>query len=145
MKKEYESFIEAKRELCINSDSFAPAEYSKYDVKKGLRDSTGNGVIVGLTEVSQVDGYATIDGVKTEVDGILRYRGYSIEDLTQGFLNKRFGFEEVSYLVLFGKLPNENELKEFRSILNQNRKLPKTFTRDVIMKAAPKNSRRMRS
>ena len=107
MKKEYESFIEAKRDLCIKNDSFASAEYSKYDVKKGLRDATGNGVIVGLTEVSQVDGYATVDGVKTEVDGILRYRGYSIEDLTKGFLNKRFGFEEVSYLILFGKLPNQ--------------------------------------
>ncbi|MBE6527864.1 MAG: citrate/2-methylcitrate synthase [Thermoplasmata archaeon] len=139
MKKEYASFIESKRKLCVENDTFAQAEYSKYDVKKGLRDTQGNGVIVGLTEVSQVDGTTTVNGEKQECEGILRYRGYSIEDLTQGFLNKRFGFEEVSYLVLFGKLPNERELKEYISILNQNRKLPKTFTRDVIMKAASKD------
>jgi len=139
VRKEYESFIDSKRKLCIESDSFAQAEYSKYDVKKGLRDAQGNGVIVGLTEVSQVDGTEVIDGIKTEVEGILRYRGYSIEDLTQGFLNKRFGYEEVCYLVLFGSLPTQSELDEFKSILNQNRKLPKTFTRDVIMKAASKD------
>ena len=139
MKKEYASFIESKRKLCVENDTFAQAEYSKYDVKKGLRDTQGNGVIVGLTEVSQVDGTTTVNGEKQECEGILRYRGYSIEDLTQGFLNKRFGFEEVSYLVLFGKLPNERELEEYISILNQNRKLPKTFTRDVIMKAASKD------
>jgi citrate synthase len=108
-------------------------------VKKGLRDVEGNGVIVGLTEVSQVDGTIVENGVKKEVEGILRYRGYNIEDLTQGFLNKRYGFEEVSYLILFGSLPNEEELKEYIEILNFNRKLPKTFTRDVIMKAASKD------
>jgi citrate synthase len=139
MRKEYESFIEEKRSLCVKNDSFQSSEYSKYDVKKGLRDSEGNGVIVGLTEVSQVDGSIMVDGVKTEVEGILRYRGYSIEDLTQGFLNKRFGFEEVSYLVLFGELPCKADLDEYVDILNKNRRLPKTFTRDVIMKAASKD------
>ena len=139
MKKEYEKFIESKRHLCEENDAFEPADYSKYDVKKGLRDVQGNGVIVGLTEVSQVDGTIVVDGVKTECEGILRYRGYSIEELTQGFLNKRFGFEEISYLIMFGKLPNKKELEEYMGILNQNRKLPKTFTRDVIMKAANKD------
>ncbi len=139
MKKEYEKFIESKRHMCEENDAFEPADYSKYDVKKGLRDVQGNGVIVGLTEVSQVDGTIVVDGVKTECEGILRYRGYSIEELTQGFLNKRFGFEEISYLIMFGKLPNKKELDEYMGILNQNRKLPKTFTRDVIMKAANKD------
>ena len=139
MKKEYVSFIESKRRLCEENDTFQPAEFTKYDVKKGLRDANGNGVIVGLTEISQVDGTIVVDGEKTECEGILRYRGYSIEDLTNGFLNKRFGFEEISYLVLFGKLPTQTELAEFIEILNQNRKLPKTFTRDVIMKAASKD------
>ncbi len=139
MKKEYEKFIESKRHMCEENDAFEPADYSKYDVKKGLRDVQGNGVIVGLTEVSQVDGTVIVDGVKTECEGILRYRGYSIEELTQGFLNKRFGFEEISYLIMFGKLPNKKELEEYMGILNQNRKLPKTFTRDVIMKAANKD------
>ena len=139
MKKVYSEFISAKRKLCEENDIFQPTEYSKYDVKKGLRDSSGNGVIVGLTEVSQVDGSIMVNGEKQEVEGILRYRGYSIEDLTAGFLNKRFGFEEVSFLIMFGKLPNNRELKEYNNILNKNRKLPKTFTRDVIMKAASKD------
>jgi len=139
MRKEYASFIETKIEMCKENDTFLASEYSKYDVKKGLRDVEGNGVIVGLTEVSQVDGTIVENGVKKEVEGILRYRGYNIEDLTQGFLNKRYGFEEVSYLILFGSLPNEEELKEYIEILNFNRKLPKTFTRDVIMKAASKD------
>ena len=139
MKKEYVEFIEAKHKMCEENDSFQPTEYSKYDVKKGLRDAQGNGVIVGLTEISQVDGTIMVDGEKEECEGILRYRGYSIEDLTAGFLNKRYGFEEIAYLVMFGKLPNEKELDEFKEILNKNRKLPKTFTRDVIMKAASKD------
>ena len=139
MKKGYESFIETKRLLCEENDKFATDEYLKYDVKKGLRDAQGNGVIVGLTEVSQVDGIIEIDGVKTEVDGILRYRGYDIRDLTRGFVKKRYGYEEISYLILFGNLPTEGELEEFKAILNHYRKLPKTFTRDVIMKAANKD------
>ena len=139
MKKIYESFIESKRHLCEENDSFEPVEYTKYDVKKGLRDANGNGVIVGLTEISQVDGTVMVDGVKTECEGILRYRGYSIEVLTKGFLNKRYGFEEISFLVLFGKLPNQKELEEYVGIMNKHRQLPKTFTRDVIMKAASKD------
>ncbi|MBP5734573.1 MAG: citrate/2-methylcitrate synthase [Candidatus Methanomethylophilaceae archaeon] len=139
MKKEYVEFIEAKHKMCEENDSFQPTEYSKYDVKKGLRDAQGNGVIVGLTEISQVDGTILVDGEKVECEGILRYRGYSIEDLTAGFLNKRYGFEETAYLIMFGKLPNETELDEFKEILNKNRKLPKTFTRDVIMKAASRD------
>ena len=139
MRKEYVDFIEDKCKMCMENDTFRATEYSKYDVKKGLRDSEGNGVIVGLTEISQVDGTVKVDGVKQECEGILRYRGYSIEDLTNGFLGKRYGFEECAYLIMFGKLPNEKELNEFIKILNQNRKLPKTFTRDVIMKAASKD------
>ena len=119
MKKEYVEFIEAKHKMCEENDSFQPTEYSKYDVKKGLRDAQGNGVIVGLTEISQVDGTTIIDGEKVECEGILRYRGYSIEDLTSGFLNKRYGFEEIAYLIMFGKLPNEKELNEFKEILNK--------------------------
>ncbi len=139
MRKDYEDFIEAKHKLCIDNDSFSSGEYSKYDVKKGLRDSEGNGVIVGLTDISQVDGTIKVNGIKQECEGILRYRGYNIEDLTSGFIGKRYGFEECAYLIMFGSLPNEKELEEFIDILNQNRKLPKTFTRDVIMKAASKD------
>jgi len=136
MRKEYDTFIKNKCEMCIRNDTFAQEEYSKYDVKKGLRDAEGKGVIVGLTEVSQVDGSIMTENGKEECKGILRYRGYSIEDLTQGFLNKRMGFEEVMYLILFGNLPNQTELDDFKNIINENMQLPRTFTRDVIMKAA---------
>ncbi len=113
--------------------------YTKYDVKKGLRDSRGNGVVVGLTSISQVDGTRMDDGVKVPCEGMLRYRGYSIQDLTDGFLNRRFGFEECTYLLLFGQLPSEAELEEFRKHISEERVLPITFTRDVIMKAASKD------
>lgn len=139
MNHEYKQFIDEKCKLCLQSDTFSPELYTKYDVKKGLRDSHGNGVVVGLTTVSQVDGTKIIDGEKVPCEGELHYRGYDIRDLTAGFLNKRFGFEEVAYLLLFGKLPNEKELEEFKNHLNDERKLPVTFTRDVLMKAASKD------
>ena len=136
MNSEYKRFIENKSKMCESIDTFAPELYEKYDVKKGLRDSKGNGVVVGLTSISQVDGTEKINGVKVPCEGKLRYRGYDIQDLTAGFLNKRFGFEECSYLLLFGKLPNEEDLDEFKKHLSEERKLPVTFARDVIMKAA---------
>ncbi|MBQ8178892.1 MAG: citrate/2-methylcitrate synthase [Candidatus Methanomethylophilaceae archaeon] len=136
MNHEYKHFIDSKRDMCLQSDTVAPEQYAKYDVKKGLRDSQGNGVVCGLTTVSQVSGTRMVDGAKVPAPGTLRYRGYDIKDLCSGFLNKRFGFEEVTYLLLFGQLPTEAELKEFKGFLNDERKLPYTFTRDVIMKAA---------
>ncbi len=139
MNSEYKKFIEAKTRMCESIDSFSPELYEKYDVKKGLRDSKGNGVVVGLTSISQVDGTEKVDGVKVPCEGKLRYRGYEIQDLTDGFLNKRFGFEECSYLLLFGQLPTQEELDEYCKHLTEERKLPFTFTRDVIMKAANKD------
>ena len=139
MNHEYKQFIENKCEMCRKSDAFSPDLYTKYDVKKGLRDTKGNGVVVGLTSVSQVDGTKIIDGVKVPCEGELHYRGYDIKDLTKGFLNKRFGFEEVSYLLLFGELPTKEQLDEFKAHLIDERKLPVTFTRDVLMKAASKD------
>ncbi len=139
MSSEYKKFIEAKAKACESIDSFSPELYEKHDVKKGLRDSKGSGVVVGLTSVSQVDGTEKIDGVKVPCDGKLRYRGYEIQELAAGFLNKRFGFEECTYLLLFGELPTESELEEFKMHMAEERKLPKTFTRDVIMKAANKD------
>lgn len=136
MNSDYRKFIEAKSEIIESADSFAPELYEKHDVKKGLRDSRGNGVVVGLTSISQVDGTERIDGVKVPCEGRLRYRGYDIQDLAHGFLNKRFGFEECTYLLLFGQLPSASELEEFSAHLAHERRLPVTFTRDVIMKAA---------
>ena len=136
---DYKRFIESKAKECESIDSFPPELYEKYDVKKGLRDSKGNGVVVGLTSISQVDGTEKVDGKKVPCEGKLRYRGYDIVDLTQGFLNKRFGFEECTYLLLFGDLPTASELEEFKLHLSEERRLPVTFTRDVIMKAANKD------
>ncbi|MBR6037389.1 MAG: citrate/2-methylcitrate synthase [Candidatus Methanomethylophilaceae archaeon] len=139
MNSEYKNYIEKKCELCRESDVFSPDLYAKYDVKKGLRDSKGNGVVVGLTHVSQVDGTRMEDGVKVQCQGKLCYRGYDIKALCDGFVNKRFGFEEAAYLLLFGSLPNVSELEEFKGYLSSERKLPFTFTRDIIMKAASKD------
>ena len=123
-------------ELCI-SQSVIPAElYSEYKVNRGLRDQNGNGVITGLTEISEVNSFKMIDGKKTPIEGELFYRGVHIRDLTNGFMNeKRFGFEETAYLLLFGKLPTKEQLKEFNEILAANRKLPINFVRDVVLKA----------
>ena len=139
MNSDYKKFIERKKNQCLQTDSFSPDLYEKFDVKKGLRDSNGNGVVVGLTTVSQVDGTKKIDGKKVPCPGKLRYRGYDIKDLTAGFLNKRYGFEECTYLLLFGSLPTKEELDEFKLHLTEERALPVTFVRDVVMKAASKD------
>ena len=122
--------------LCV-SRSVIPAElYTEYEVNRGLRDQKGNGVITGLTEISEVNSFKMIDGVKTPIEGELFYRGVHIRDLTNGFMNeKRFGFEEAAYLLLFGKLPTAEQLKEFNELLAAYRTLPTNFVRDVVLKA----------
>ena len=139
MNSDYKRYIEKKAEICMSADSFSADLYEKYDVKKGLRDSKGNGVVVGLTTVSEVNGTIKVDGVKVPCEGRLKYRGYDIRDLTKGFLNKRFGFEECTYLLLFGSLPDERQLEEFKYYLAEQRRLPITFVRDVVMVAAGKD------
>ena len=139
MNSDYKRYIEKKAEICMSADSFSTDLYEKYDVKKGLRDSKGNGVVVGLTTVSEVNGTNKVDGVKVPCEGRLKYRGYDIRDLTKGFLNKRFGFEECTYLLLFGSLPDERQLEEFKYYLAEQRRLPITFVRDVVMVAAGKD------
>ena len=113
-----------------------PALYSKWDVKRGLRDQTGKGVLTGLTHISDVRANKIVDGVQVPIDGELFYRGYNIRDLVNGFsADNRFGYEEVTYLLLFDKLPNEEELTNFKNLLSFYRSLPTSFVRDIIMKA----------
>ena len=113
-----------------------PALYDKYEVKRGLRDLNGHGVLTGLTEVGEIEAYITKDGVSTPTEGHLYYRGYDLYDLVDGFIkDDRFGFEEVTYLLLFGKLPTKEELASFSQILAKYRTLPTSFVRDIIMKA----------
>ena len=117
-----------------------PALYTQYDVKRGLRDINGNGVVAGLTNISTIKVLDTGDDMPNHGDGKLYYRGIDVEDIVAGFIKeKRFGFEETVYLLLFGNMPTEHELSEFRKILSDLRKLPSAFTRDVIMKAPSSN------
>ncbi len=110
--------------------------YAKYDVKRGLRDLNGKGVLAGLTNISDVRANKMIDGKQVPIPGELFYRGYNVRDLVRGFTSEeRFGFEEVTYLLLFNKLPDKDELKDFCSLLANYRTLPTSFVRDIIMKA----------
>ena len=113
-----------------------PALYDTYGVKRGLRDKNGKGVLAGLTSISQVQGKQLVDGQEVPCEGKLFYRGYSIFDLVRGESSRRHCLaEECAYLLLFGSLPTEQQLREFSDALAQSRTLPQNFTRDVIMKA----------
>ncbi|MBR1853622.1 MAG: citrate/2-methylcitrate synthase [Lachnospiraceae bacterium] len=122
-------------QLCREADQIDQSLFDQYEVQRGLRDKNGNGVLTGLTNISRIESFKMVDGVKTPCEGKLWYRGYDCIELVKGFSQKRFGFEEVAYLLLFGELPNEEELKTFRHVLAAERTLPTNFTRDVIMKA----------
>lgn len=114
--------------------------YELHDVKRGLRNSNGTGVRVGLTKIGCVDGYDVIDGKKTAVDGRLFYRGINVEDIVDGCLKEnRHGYEETSYLLLFGDLPNKKELQMYREYLGERRELPFSFVRDSILTAPSLN------
>lgn len=123
-------------ELCCKNSSIDSNLYEKYDVKRGLRDINGKGVLTGLTEIAEVRSYITVDSEMIPCEGKLFYRGLDIEDIVNGFVaEKRFGFEETTYLLLFGKLPNPDELEHFNKLLGHYRSLPTSFVRDIIMKA----------
>ena len=110
--------------------------YAKYDVKRGLRDINGKGVVAGLTNISEIKASEIVDGKSVPAEGELYYRGYPIEELVGGCLKDgRFGFEEVAYLLLTGKLPTAKDLDEFRKYLTSFYTLPKNFVRDIIMKS----------
>ncbi len=110
--------------------------YNKYDVKRGLRDLDGKGVLTGLTDISTIKQNKIVDGKLVPCDGELYYRGYNVKDIVNGITSdNRFGFEEVVYLLLFGAMPNKYELKNFKELLVQYRTLPQNFVRDVILKA----------
>lgn len=114
--------------------------FTKYEVKRGLRDLNGKGVLAGLTHISDVRATEKIDGVEVPAHGRLFYRGYDVQDLVNGFTKEdRFGFEEVAYLLLFSKLPDRKEHADFQKLLGSYRSLPTSFVRDIIMKAPSKD------
>ena len=123
-------------DMCEKSNAIDRDLYVQHNVKRGLRDLDGRGVLAGLTNISDVCASREENGVRIPIPGNLYYRGYNIKDLVNGFLDDgHFGFEEIAYLLLFGELPNEGELKVFADMLAERRALPKYFVRDVIMKA----------
>lgn len=128
--------IEALARRSLENSSIAADDYVRYDVKRGLRDLNGKGVLAGLTEISDIVSKKMVDGEEIPCEGELYYRGYSIQDLVGSALReKRFGFEETAYLLLFGQLPTETELSAFSAQLSYYRTLPKNFVRDVILKS----------
>ena len=123
-------------QLCEETATINPALYSEYDVKRGLRDVNGKGVLVGLTQIADVCSTKIENGVAVPADGNLYYRGYNVKDIVKGIDDSsHFGFEESTYLLLFGKLPTKPQLDEFTELLSYYRTLPTSFVRDIIMKA----------
>ncbi len=129
-------FIKTGTEKYVENDKIDPELFNELNVKRGLRDKNGVGVLAGLTTVSSVISSKEVDGQKIPCDGELDFRGYNIFDLVNGATSeRRFGFEEASYLLLFGELPDIKTLESFNHILGAFRRLPTNFVRDVIMKA----------
>ena len=128
--------IERLAQVCLANSQINRDDYVRYNVKRGLRDLDGTGVLAGLTEISEIISSKTVNGEQQPCPGELYYRGYSIQQLTSGFLNDgRFGFEETAYLLMFGQLPDAAQLEQFNRQLAFYRSLPTNFVRDVILKA----------
>jgi len=139
MNKE-KQFIEKYSKLMLERGVIENELYQKYEVKRGLRDISGKGVLVGLTEISEIISYVIQDGDLVPCEGKLYYRGINIENLVKGFLDEnRFGFEEACFLLLFGHLPKKNEFQEFSDLLKAQTDLPENFVRDTIMSAPSKD------
>jgi citrate synthase len=130
----YNGFIDKITDETIATNKISPELYWRYNVKRGLRNEDGTGVLVGLTEIGDVHGYIMDENEKVPVHGRLRYRGIDVEEIISGILEEdRFGFEEVCYLILFGKLPGKKELETFTELLGSQRRLPDGFLEDVIL------------
>ncbi len=138
-KRNYSEITDQIRELlqiCISETQIDPEAYNRYDVKRGLRDIDGRGVLTGLTNIGDISARKIVDGKSVPSEGKLFYRGINVEQLVKGCVaENRFGFEETIYLLLFGSLPTANQMAEFSQLLGDYRSLPSKFVRDVIMKA----------
>ena len=134
--EEKEQLINKIADIAAVKSHINPELYTKYNVKRGLRNNDGTGVLVGLTEVGEVMSYIVDDADRIPVEGKLFYQGYEISDLVNGFFpQKRFGFEEISFLLLTGDLPKKDQLEKYNEFLSSVRRLPEGFTEDMIMKA----------
>ena len=131
--------MEAFQQELLHGHRIDPNLYIEYDVKRGLRDSAGKGVLTGLTEISDVTAYDLINGRAIPAEGRLYYQGYNVYDLVNGLQGRKFGFEETIYLLLFGRLPSEQDLEMFTDILSHFETLSGRFVRDVVMKGSNAN------
>ena len=123
-------------DMLIESNMIDPKLYTEHKVNRGLRDLNGKGVLTGLTEISEICSRKVVDGVEVPCDGELYYRGYNIIDLVKDFIgDNRFGFEEITYLLIFGELPSTEELAAFKKHIGKKRELPLGFARDMILTA----------
>jgi len=128
--------LEALAALCTECGSISPELYREHNVYLGLRDLNGKGVLTGLTEISEIVSKKLVDGNEIPCDGELYYRGINVRDIISGFgADNRFGFEETTYLLLFGKLPNAQELDDFIKMIGNFRRLPSSFVRDIVLKS----------
>ena len=140
--KEFEEFRNLTRKYLDNFNEAGTIDkslYTKYDVKRGLRDSDGRGVLTGLTEISDVSGFRVEGKKRIPIEGELFYQGYDVKKLVNGFNGNKHGFEETIFLLLFGELPTKQQLDEFMELLGILRPLPENFNRDIIMKQPSKN------
>ena len=131
--------IETYVAKCDSAGRIDQSLYTKYDVKRGLRDADGRGVLTGLTEISDVSGFRVEGDERIPIEGELFFQGYDVKKLVEGFRGSRHGFEETIFLLLFGNLPSEKELEDFMRMMGVLRPLPENFNRDVIMKAPSQN------
>lgn len=120
-------------QFCMKSGEIDQNLYTEYDVKRGLRDSNGKGVLTGLTEISDVVSYRLVNGAKIPAEGKLYYQGYDVEEIVKGIGNRRYAFEEVTYLLLFGALPTKKQFESFIAILTDLQELSGDFVRNVIL------------
>ena len=125
--------------VCRENDSISDELFKKYGVYRGLRDLNGKGVVTGLTSISKIVSMKEIEGERVPCDGELWYRGYRVEELINAYGKERFGYERTAFLLLFGRLPGEQEFQDFKDMIWYCRDLPTNFTRDVIMKAPSKD------
>ncbi|MBQ6558834.1 MAG: citrate synthase, partial [Clostridia bacterium] len=132
--------LESLCEELTRFNKIKPENYERFDVKRGLRNPDGSGVMAGITKVCNVEGYYLSDGERIPREGMLRFRGVDIYDIVNACRSEnRFGYEETAWLLLFGSLPTKSQLEHFTSILAQCRELPEDFIEDMIMKAPSPN------
>ncbi|MGN0131902.1 MAG: citrate/2-methylcitrate synthase [Lachnospiraceae bacterium] len=136
---DFAEYAAEKENLCKKNDMISDKLFREYGVNRGLRDENGKGVLTGLTKISKIVSFQNINGKSIPCEGELWYRGYRINTLINNLQENEYGFEKTAYLLLFGEMPDESELAEFKKILGEARDLPTNFTRDVIMKAPSKD------